>query len=77
MEHPNFNPNSEKLKTEKKYVNNSNKNNDLSIMIKNLTSYIEINASKNIEKGKNEYIKKNSLFDLKGNNFSLIITLLE
>ena len=37
--------NQEKFKVESKYIINSNKNNSFNIIIRNLTSYIEINAS--------------------------------
>ena len=62
-----FIPNIEKIKEEKKYVVNSNKNNGFKIVIKNLTSFIEINASNYNNKTKNEYINKYSLYDLKEN----------
>ena len=64
-----FIPNIEKIKEEKKYVVNSNKNNEFNIVIKNLTSFIEINASNYNNKTKNEYINKYSLYDLKENKY--------
>ena len=57
------------LKAESKYIINSNKNNSFNLIIKNLTSFIEINASNPNDIKKNEFIKKYSLIDLKENKF--------
>ena len=66
---PLFYEKKEIFKEESKYVINSNKNNSFNLIIKNFTSFIEINASNPKDIKKNEFIKKYSLIDLKDNKF--------
>ena len=61
--------NQEKFKVETKYIINSNKNNSFNIIIRNLTSYIEINASYKDNIKRDEFKQKYSLINLKENKY--------
>ena len=61
--------NQEKFKVESKYIINSNKNNSFNIIIRNLTSYIEINASYKDNIKRDEFKEKYSLINLKENKY--------
>ena len=65
------------LKAEKNYKITSDKNNVFNIILRNFTSSIEINASYEDDYGKNEFIEKYKLLDLKENKFLSICETLD